>query len=144
MSSTTNKPATSFWIVSVIALVWNLMGVVAYVMQMTMTPEALQALPEKERALYESTPSWATAAFAVAVWGGTLGSILLLIRRKLAAPVFIISFVGIVIQMVHSFFISNSIEVYGPGGMVMPIMIIIIGIYLIWYSRQSAAKGWLK
>ncbi len=144
MASTTNKPATWFWIVSAIALLWNLMGVMAYIAQVTMSAEALQALPDNERALYESVPAWATAAFAIAVWGGALGSILLLIRRKWATAVLIISFSGIVVQMIHSFFMSNSIEVFGPGGMVMPVMILIIGAYLIWFSRQTTAKGWLK
>lgn len=141
--TTSTKPATWFWIVSVIALLWNLMGVIAYIMHVTMTPEALNALPEQERALYTDVPVWATAAFAVAVWGSTLGCILLLIRRKLATPVLVISFIAILIQMIHSLFISNSIAVYGPGGMVMPIMVVAIGFYLIIFSRQATSKGWL-
>lgn len=138
------KPPTWFWIVSVIALIWNLMGVMAYVAQMTMSPEALQALPENERAFYVGVPGWATTAFALAVWGGTLGCMLLLLRRKLATSILIISLAGIVVQMYHSFFISNSIEVYGPGGMIMPIMVLLIGIFLIWFSRMATAKDWMK
>ena len=139
-----NKPATWFWVVSAIALIWNLMGVIAYMAQVMMSPEALQALPENERALLASTPAWSTGAFAIAVWGGTLGSILLLLRRKLATPVLITSFGGILVQMFHEFFMSKSIEVYGPGGMVMPIMVLIIGIFLIWFSRKATANGWMK
>ena len=67
------------------------MGVMAYISQVSMTPEAIQALPQEQRALYESVPSWATAAFAIAVWGGTLACILLLLRTKLATIVFILS-----------------------------------------------------
>ncbi len=140
----TNKPATWFWIVSAIALLWNLMGVMAYIAQVTMSPEALQALPENERALYESAPAWATGAFAIAVWGGALGSVLLLLRRKLATSVLIVSFIGIIVQMVHSFGIANSIEVYGPGGLIMPIMVLFIGAGLIWFSRKASTNGWLK
>ncbi len=140
----TNKPATWFWVVTAIALVWNLMGVMAYLAQVTMSPEALQALPENERTLLESAPAWSTGAFAIAVWGGTLGCILLLLRRKLATLVLILSFVGILVQMVHAFFMSKSIEVYGPGGMVMPVMVLIIGAFLIWFSRKAAANGWMK
>jgi hypothetical protein len=140
----TNKPATWFWVVSAIALVWNLMGVIAYLAQVMMSPEALLALPENERALRESTPAWSTGAFAIAVWGGTLGCILLLLRRKLATPILILSFVGIVVQMVHAIFMSKSIEVYGPGGLVMPIMVLVIGASLIWFSRKATANGWMK
>ncbi len=144
MTSTSNKPATWFWVVSSIALIWNLMGVMAYLAQVMMSPEALQALPENQRVLYESTPSWATGAFAVAVWGGALGCVLLLLRRKLATMVLIISLIGVIVQMYHSFFVSNSMEVFGPGGLVMPIMVVAIGIFLIWFSRKATANGWMK
>lgn len=142
--STPIKPPTWFWIVSGLALVWNLMGIMAYIAQVTMSPEALQALPENERALMESTPSWATGAFAIAVWGSTLASLLLLLRKKLATLVFIISYGGILVQMCHAFFIANSIEVYGPGGLVMPVMVLAIGAALIWFSRKATANGWIS
>jgi hypothetical protein len=142
--SSTNKPATWFWIVSAIALVWNLMGVMAYIAQVTMSAETLQAMPENERALYESAPTWATAAFAIAVWGGVLGSILLLIRKKWATAVLIVSFIGIVVQMIHSFFIAKAMDVYGPGGLAMPIMVLVFGAGLIWFSRKADANGWLN
>lgn len=144
MTTTSNKPKTWFWIVSALALVWNLMGIMAYISQVTMSPETLQALPENQRALYDSMPLWATIAFTIAVWGGTVGCILLLLRRKLSTPILILSLVGILVQMYHSFFISNSFEVFGPGGLVMPIMIVVIGIWLVWLSRKSTANGWMK
>ncbi|HOX83164.1 MAG TPA: hypothetical protein PLJ60_18155 [Chryseolinea sp.] len=144
MTRTDSKPATWFWIVSILALVWNLMGVMAYIMQVMMSPEEMQALPENQRTFYESTPAWATGAFAVAVWGGAMGCILLLLRRKLATPILIISLAGILVQMYHSFFVSNSFEVFGPGGMIMPIMVLVIAIGLIWFARKATAKGWMK
>ena len=68
-----------FMVVAAVLLVWNLLGVMAYVMQVTMSPETLAALPQEQRQLYESTPAWATAAFAVAVNFGALGCVLLLL-----------------------------------------------------------------
>ncbi len=143
MTSPSTKPAAWFWVTAATALVWNLMGAFAYVDQVMMTPEAIQALPENERALYDALPVWATAAFAFAVWGGTVGSLLLLLRRKLATSIFIISLLGILVQMFHSFFIIDSIAVYGPGSTIMPIMVIVIGIALVWFSRKVKSKGWL-
>ncbi|MFN8337117.1 MAG: hypothetical protein U0U09_18435 [Cyclobacteriaceae bacterium] len=142
--TTTNKPSVAFWIISVLALIWNLMGVMAYITTVTMTPEALQALPPEQQQLYTDIPKWATAAFAVAVWGSTLGSVLMLLRKKFAKPVFAVALAGILVQMTHSLFISKSIEVYGPGGAVMPVMIILIGGFLVWYSRHATEKGWLS
>ncbi len=144
MAEIENKPATSFWIISALALVWNAMGAMAYIAQVTMSPESLQALPEDQQALMTSVPVWVTSAFAIAVWGGVLGCLLLLLRKKLATPVLIVSFAGIVVQMIYNMFISNSIAVYGPGGMIMPIVVLVMGAYLIWFSRDVTRKGWIS
>lgn len=137
-------PPRSFYVIGGVALAWNLLGVMAYIMQVTMSPEALSALPNAERMLYENMPDWATAAFAIAVNGGALGALLLILRKALAIPVLIASLLGVIVQMYHSFLIANSIEVYGPGGMIMPIMVLVISVFLVWYSRGAKAKGWIS
>ncbi|MBP93928.1 MAG: hypothetical protein CMC55_07415 [Flavobacteriaceae bacterium] len=142
--TSTQKPPKSFWIISIVALIWNLMGVSAYLMQAFMTDEALSKLPEPEQALYHDVPAWVTAAFAIAVFGGTLGCIGLLLRKKWSKPVFILSLIGIIVQMIHNLFISNNMDVYGPGAIIMPIMVLIIGVYLIIYSKAAIQKGWLS
>lgn len=144
MNTESNKPNTLFWVIGIIALIWNGLGVMAYLSQAYMTDEMLAALPEAERALYENVPAWVTAAFAIAVFGGTLGCILLLLRKKLAKPVFLISLVGIIVQMIYNLFMSKASEVYGPGGMVMPIMVMLIGVFLLLYSKKCIEKGWLS
>jgi hypothetical protein len=136
-------PKSFYWIAGA-ALVWDLVGVGAYVSQVTMSPDALNAMPDAERMLYENVPAWATGAFAIAVNGGALGSLLLLLRKAFATPVFVISFVGVIVQLYHSFFIANSMEVYGPGGLIMPVMVVAIAGFLIWYSIDAKKKGWLS
>lgn len=140
----TNKPPLWFWIVSIVALIWNLMGVMAYLGQAYMTDADLTALPETEQALYANVPAWVSAAFAVAVFGGALASITLLLRKKIAKTLFIISLIGIVVQMSYNLFMSDVMEVYGPGGMIMPIMVLIIGVYLIMFSNKSIARNWIS
>jgi peptidoglycan/LPS O-acetylase OafA/YrhL len=114
----------------------------AYIMQVTMSPEALAALPEAQRQLYETTPAWATAAFAIAVNGGALGCVLLLLKRNLAGIFLQLSLAGVLVQMAHAFFMSKSFEVYGPGGMVMPIMVIIIAVFLVVLANKAKANHW--
>ena len=87
--TSSNKPGIIFWIIAVIALIWNLMGVMAYRAQAYMTDEAKALLPEAEQAMYSDIPAWATAAFAFAVFGGFLGSLALLLRKKWATSLFI-------------------------------------------------------
>jgi len=143
MSETTKNNAPAwFTIVAVVLLIWNLLGVMAYIMQVTMSPEALAALPDAQRQLYETTPEWATAAFAIAVNGGTLGCLLLLLKRNLAGIFLQLSLAGVLVQMFHSFFMSKSFEVFGPGGMVMPIMVLLIAIYLVMLAGKAKTKRW--
>jgi hypothetical protein len=142
--TTTNKPNVAFWIIAVIALVHNGMGVKAYLDQAMISDEALDLLPAAEQAMYNDIPAWATSAFAFAVFAGLLGSIALLMRKKLAKMLFLISFLGIVVHMSYIFFVSNAMEVYGNEGMVLPIIVIVGGIFLLWYSKYSIGKGWLK
>ncbi|CAM1354982.1 hypothetical protein [Tenacibaculum ascidiaceicola] len=139
-----NKPTTLFWIIGVAALVWNGLGVMQYLGMAYMTDEVKAALPEAERALYDNIPSWVTAAFAIAVFGGLIGSAFLLMRKKLARPMFLISLIAIIVQMSYNLFMSKAAEVYGPGSVIMPIMVIVIGVFLLMYSKKTIAKGWLS
>jgi len=141
MSKSTNKPGIDFWIIGIVALIWNLMGVFAYLQQAYMTEEDLIAMPVAEQALYENIPAWVTGAYAIAVFGGALGCILLLLRRKLASSLFLISLVGIVLQMSYNIFMSKAADVYGPGEISMTAMIILIGVFLLWYARKKTAEG---
>ncbi|OAN59654.1 hypothetical protein A8B79_11800 [Balneola sp. EhC07] len=131
--------------VAIAALIWNLLGVFAYLGQVYLmsNPEMLAELSVDEQNLYKNTPIWATIGFTLAVWGGALGSLLLILKKKAAKPVLVVSLAGIIVQMYHSFFISNNFEVYGPGAAVMPVMIIIFGIGLVWLSDKSVKEGWL-
>ncbi|NER13665.1 hypothetical protein GWK08_09465 [Leptobacterium flavescens] len=142
--SETNKPPMSFWIISVIGLLWNLMGVLAYIGQAFITEEALELLPPEQVEFMNNTPAWVTAAFAIAVFAGMLGCIALLIRKKWATPLLILSFIAALAQTVHNFAMTNGYEVFGGTGLIMPVLVILIGIFLIRFSRSSTAKGWLS
>jgi hypothetical protein len=139
----TNPPKMFYW-VSGAALVWNLLGVMAYVGQVTMSPEVLDSLPEAQRALYESTPSWATSAFAIAVNAGAIGCLLLVLRKALALPVLLLSLTGVLVQMFHNFFLSDAVEVMGAAAVVGPVFVIVIGIYLVWFANDAKQKGWIS
>jgi hypothetical protein len=133
----------SFLIIGIVALLWNLMGVASYLMQVTMSPEALANMPEAERALMESLPVWLTGAFAIAVFSGVLGCVGLLLKKAWSVPVFLVSLVAILVQFSFWLFMTESIQVYGMEAIVMPLLVTIIGIFLVWYSRDARRKGWL-
>ncbi len=144
MTSYLRKPSSLFYVISSVALVWNLMGVFNYLGQVLMTDEVLKSLPKDQQLMYQDVPSWVTAAFAVAVFSGTIGAIFLLLKKKKSLTFFILSFVGIIVQMTHGLFISENTDNYGASVLLMPLMIIAVGAYLIWYSKKASENRWLS
>lgn len=143
--TSTNKPSVSYWIIAVIALIWNIMGVMSYLGQVYMTDNMKASMTPEQQELLANTPAWSTGLFAVAVFAGLLGSFLLLMRKKLATPVFLVSLIAVVINMGYSFFATNQSEVFGTiDGIVMPIIVIIIAVFLYMYSKKSGKISWMK
>ncbi|WP_422859306.1 hypothetical protein ACOKFD_18855 [Flagellimonas sp. S174] len=129
--------------VSIIAFLWNAMGVFNYLNQAYNKEAMLEPLNQVQREAFESIPTWATAAFAIAVFSGILGSLGLLLRKKWAKPLFTLSLIAAVAQFISWLFISKATEAFGPSAYFMPIIVVILGIYLILFSKKGIQKGWL-
>ena len=131
------KPPVWFWIVSALALVWNSMGVNQYLQQAYKTDSFKEMSTPEQLEMYSNLPSWYTAVFAIAVFGGALGCILLLLRKRLASTILLISFVAIIIQMSY---VTFSLKMAN----VMTVMIIIAGALLVWLAKIATRKGWIS
>lgn len=142
--TTTNQAPKSFKIIAIVALLWNLIGVLFYLLSAYMPDEVLKALPQAQQDFIANTPAWVTAAFAIGVFGGTIASLGLLLRKKWCVPLFIISLLAILAQNTYGFVLSNGLEVYGTSGLITPILVIIIAIVLVYYSRKAKTNGWLS
>ncbi|MBT8303121.1 MAG: hypothetical protein KJP09_01515 [Bacteroidia bacterium] len=141
MTNNTKLPVW-FWIISIAGLVWNLLGVVAYLGQAYMTDEQMALLPEADQNWYNNVPAWVTAAFAIAVFAGTLGCIALLLRKRWAVPLFMLSLIGVLAQQVYNFFLQDYVAIEGTR-MIMPIVVILVAGLLYWYSKGAREKAWL-
>lgn len=135
-TETINKPPVWFYVVSSIALLWNAMGVNQY-LQQAFDTESFKAYNTPEQLeIYANLPGWYAGAFAVAVFGGAIGCILLLLRKKLAFTVFLISLIAIIFQMGYLTFSLKMANI-------MTALIIVVGIFLVWLSKKAIAKGWI-
>ena len=138
-----DKPTTTFWIVGGAALIWNLIGLVFYIGHVTISPEALAAMPQAQQDFFAETPTWATAAFALGVNAGVLGSLFLLFRKAWAVPMFVLSLVAVVVQDIDAFVLRGGFSVVGVNGIIIPSMVVAIAIALLFYARGSKERGWL-
>jgi hypothetical protein len=134
---------TSFWVIAVVALLWNLLGVVMFVLQVGMSPETLAALPADQRSLHEATPPWVNIAFGVAVFGGVLGALGLLMKKCWAVWMFLLSLLGLVVQLASVYAMTPAWQVQGPAGAILPVVLVLIAAFLWWYARKAAVKGWI-
>ena len=143
--SGTNKPGIAFWIIGVIALIWNGMGVYNYLIIAFKTEASTAELNAEQIALLDGLPSWMTALFAIAVFAGVLGSIALLMRKKLAVMLLLISFLTATIQQLYWLFGTDAIEVFSEQmPYLMPIIVIVFAAFLAWYSKGQKGKGVLS
>ena len=144
MEMSARKVPASIWIVGGLAVVWNLIGVAAFAMQMAMPAEALQAMPPEQRVVYEATPGWLYVFYGIATIGGVLGSLGLLLRRRWAVPVFLVALIALVLQVLGSYLATPAWSVNGAAGLGFPVLLVAIAFGLWWFSRRMAARGVLR
>ena len=135
--STTNKPPVWFWIVSVLALLWNGAGVYQYLQQAYQTESFKTMNTPEQLEVFTNLPTWYTAAFAIAVFTGALGCLFLLLRKKLAYTLFLISLIAVIIQMGY---LTISLKMAN----IMTAMIVVAAILLLWFAKKGITKGWLS
>ena len=131
----------SFWIIGFVALAYNLAGVMNFVTQMN--PDNVAAMPDAYRVLIEERAFWATTAFAVAVFGGAIGCILLMAKYSFALQVFKVSLIGALVTLIDALGLAgsepNPME-FVAGNLVQ----LGVTVFLIWYARWTLGKDWIS
>jgi len=131
------------FLVGIIALIWNAMGCLNFFMQIS--PDGLANMPESHQAIARSRPFWVTAAFGVSVISGVLAAVLLLMKKKLSIPLFIVSFVGAVIANLHAIFFGNALNIFSPPEVALGIFGSLVAAALfIWFSVTARNKQWIN
>ena len=144
MTKSANKPNLGFWIIGIFALIWNSLGIHGYLQQAYNTEAFRVQYSAKQLDVIDNLPSWFTAVFAIAVFGSTIGCLLMLGKKKVSNLFFKIGLLAVIIQTGYNLFINEGKEFYGPFEYSMLIMIPAISIYLVWYSNTVTQKGWLS
>lgn len=132
-----------FKVVAVLALLWNVLGCVVFFADLRLSPEEVAQLPDAQQALYAARPAWAVAATGLAVFGGVLGCLGLLLRRTWAVAVLALSLLGIAVQDVALFVLVDGARLAGPVAVGMQAVVLAIGIALLLLARKARARGWL-
>ena len=141
----TSKPTTGYWIIAAVLLTWNVIGLMFYYQQSTLTPEIMAnaGLTVEQIAHITNTPAWGHSGYAIAVNAGVLAAILLLLRKAWAVPLFVLSLVGALVQDLDAFVLRDAMEAWGPTAIYLPLTVIVICAFEIWYALRAKNRGWL-
>jgi len=91
------------WLVGILGLLWNSMGAFDYLMTQTQNEAYMGQFTPEQLEFFYGFPTWVVASWALAVWGGVLGALLLLLKRRLAVSVLLASFLAMVVTSIDNF-----------------------------------------
>lgn len=140
------KTPWHFWVVGLFSIPWNAFGCVDYTMTMVQGETWLRTMGMTDAQItsFESMPAWMTGVWAVGVWGALAGTVLLLLRMRLAFPVFVVSLVAYVISLVYAYGLSDQARTMPEGTWIMQPVILVGCLFFVWYSRMMAQRGILR
>ncbi len=135
--ATSTAITKGFKTIAILAIIWNIFGVMSFLMHAFMTPETIATLPENQQEFMNNTPAWRMICFGVATFGGLIASILLLFKNKMAVTLFALSFVAILLGHYYDIFMVKYYEGAEISGLILPFLIVAIGLFLFLYSRKK-------
>lgn len=135
--SPAGKLPPSFWVITILGLLWNGFGAYLYLLSKFDLETALTGASPAMRDYVIGQPVWASAAYALGIWGSALGSVLMLLRSRRAVPAFLVSLFGAAI----SFLAQALAGVLEPA---LAVFILLVIAFLWNYSRRCQAQGLLR
>jgi hypothetical protein len=128
------------WLVGILGLLWDSMGAFDYLMTETQNDSYMSQFTPEQLEFFYGFPTWVVTFWALAVWGGVLGTLLLLLRKRLAVPVLLVSLLAMIVTAIHNFFLSNGLEVMGGAGALFSLLIFVFALGLWLYARSMAQR----
>ncbi len=136
------RPVAGWYMVAAIASVlFMLVGCAGYLLEVTADH---QALPVDQRTMALARPTWMIAAYGIAVWVGLAGAIMLVLRRKLAQPLLLVSLVAAVVTFLPYAIVPAISANISTGDIVAAIVVLAITWTIFWFARHSQQRGWLR
>ena len=117
------------------------LGCIIYLMHVLADPNTL---PLDQRVALEAEPAWVTGANAIAVWVGLIGTILLVIRRKLAEWVLLASLIGVLVWLAGLIVVGPLRESMSANDLLVAIVVTALTWTIYWFARHSRQRGWLS
>ncbi len=138
------KTPVWFWILAVIATLWNFMGVFDYWMTQLSVEAYLASFTDAQREYFTSFPLWFVVIWTVAVHLAFIASLAMFARTRFMAPMFAACIVMFVVNATYQYAFTPALEMMGTSGAIFAVVIFLSLIGLWWVGRIGVAKGFLR
>jgi lipid-A-disaccharide synthase-like uncharacterized protein len=120
---------------------WSSIGVISFMLTQMNVEAVMSRFPPQQREYFESFPLWAVAFWAIGVFGGVLGCLLLLLRNRLAFHVLLASVIGTIVTNLGGLFLLGGMEVMGgTNGLGFTVIPIVFAAFLAYYAHAMGKK----
>jgi hypothetical protein len=142
----TTKAPWHLWLVGVIAVLFNAMGAFDYFMSKTQGEAymASMGMTAEQIAYILEMPGWMMVVWPIGVWGAFVASVLLLMRKKLAVPIFVASLAAWFVNVIYTYLLSNGGEILGQSMHIMSVVISTLMLFFTWYAWAMSKQGVLR
>ena len=134
-------PPAWFRIIALIAVLWNAFGVFQYLSSVGLFGDPMTGMTAEQRAAAESIPPAIIGAFALGTFAGLIGSLGLLLRKRWALPVLVLSLLALIALEGWIVFLSGALDLF--GGIALPATIVLVALLLAWLAWHARQRGWL-
>ncbi|HET7817255.1 MAG TPA: hypothetical protein VFK58_06715 [Sphingomicrobium sp.] len=136
------RPVAGWYLPAAVAsLLFMALGCILYLVHVFADPATM---PLDQRAAFEAEPAWVTAAYAVAVWIGAAGAALLVMRRKLAEPLLMVSLAAVLVWLAGLLVVPGLRENMSANDLLVAIVVTALTWTIFWFARHSRQRGWLR
>lgn len=136
------RPLASWYMAAAAgSLLFMVVGCGAYLLDVASDPATL---PLDQRVVMEARPAWSLAAYAIAVWVGLAGAILLLLRKKLAQPLLLVSLLAAAVTFLPYAIVPGVRDNVTSNDIAVAVVVLVITWTIFWFARHSAQRGWLR
>jgi hypothetical protein len=129
--------------VAILALAWNLLGCAAIAVDLMLTPDQVAAMTPEQQALYAARPGWAVIGSVLAVGAGVFGSLGLVLRRRWAVPLLVLSLLGVIVQDA-GFLVARGTAPLPTDALIMQSFVAVVAVALAMLGRHAARHLWLR
>ena len=138
----TPRPVAGWYMLGAVAsLLFMAFGCFTYITHVTADPASL---PLDQRTAFEAEPLWVTAAYAIVVWAGLAGTVMLVMKRKVAQLLLLVSLLAVLVWVAGLVAVPALREAISANDLAIAIVIAALTWTIFWFARHSRQRGWLR